>query len=78
MSGFLKVSVAIMGPNDECPELKVSAGRGEEDVESNLLFPAGLRLSPAAFQLTVFEAQDLPRSESAGPGALIRCPIGAK
>ena len=56
-----------MGPNDECPDLKVSSAPGEKDVESNLLFPAGLRLSPASFQLTVFQAQDLPRSES-GPG----------
>ena len=55
-----------MGPNDECPDLKVSGNAGEEDVESNLLFPAGLRLSPAAFQLNVFQAEDLPRSESAG------------
>ena len=66
LPGFLKISVAIMGPNDECPGLKVSGNAGEEDVESNLLFPAGLRLSPAAFQLNVFQAEDLPRSESAG------------
>ena len=53
-----------MGPNDECPDLKTSGNTGDEDVESNLLFPAGLRLSPASFQLNVFQAEDLPRSES--------------
>ncbi|XP_043245484.1 myoferlin-like isoform X4 [Amphibalanus amphitrite] len=62
--GFLKVSIAIMGPNDECPDLKVTGNTGEEDVESNLLFPAGLRLSPAAFELNVFQAEDLPRMDT--------------
>lgn len=36
----------------------------KEDVESNLLRPAGLSLRGASFNLRIFRAEDLPQSES--------------
>ncbi|XP_037084352.1 myoferlin-like [Pollicipes pollicipes] len=62
--GYLKVSIAIMGPNDECPNLKPPGNAEQEDVEQNLLFPAGLRLAPAGFHLSVYQAEDLPRMDT--------------
>lgn len=36
----------------------------KEDIESNLLRPAGLSLRGASFNLRIFRAEDLPQSES--------------
>ncbi|KAA3681768.1 myoferlin [Paragonimus westermani] len=35
---------------------------GEEDIEANLLRPAGVQLRPAVFKVRLFLAEDLPRS----------------
>lgn len=36
----------------------------KEDIEGNLLRPAGLSLRGATFNLRIFRAEDLPQSES--------------
>lgn len=36
----------------------------KEDIEANLLRPAGLSLRGATFTLKIFRAEDLPQSES--------------
>lgn len=36
----------------------------EDDIESNLLKPAGMMLRPATFIMKVFRAEDLPRMDS--------------
>ncbi|CAF1089117.1 unnamed protein product [Rotaria sordida] len=61
--GYLKVSVNILGPGDEAPSQENAAD--DDDIESNLLKPAGLMLRPATFVLKVYKADDLPRMDSA-------------
>ncbi|UJR29942.1 hypothetical protein I4U23_017489 [Adineta vaga] len=61
--GYLKVSVNILGPGDEAPAQENEDD--EDDIESNLLKPAGLILRPATFILKVYKAEDLPRMDSA-------------
>ncbi|KAL8566025.1 hypothetical protein ACOMHN_062754 [Nucella lapillus] len=62
--GYLKISVVILGPGDEAPSMKVTDQMGEEDIESNLLRPAGVQLRPATFVLKVYRAEDIPRMDS--------------
>ncbi|XP_074642408.1 myoferlin-like [Tubulanus polymorphus] len=62
--GYLKVMVTVMGPGDEAPSSKSVSQDDDEDIESNLLRPAGVQLRPATFVLRVFKAEDLPRMDS--------------
>lgn len=56
------MSVAVLGPGDLCPDM--SAGQSvDDDVEDNLLWSAGVHMQPATFILSVYCAQNLPRSE---------------
>ncbi|CAF0790229.1 unnamed protein product, partial [Didymodactylos carnosus] len=61
--GYLKVSVNILGPGDEAPSQET--GDDNDDIECNLLKPAGLMLRPATFTLKLYKADDLPRMDSA-------------
>lgn len=49
--------MGLQADKRECVEDK-------EDIESNLLRPAGLSLRGASFNLRIFRAEDLPQSES--------------
>ena len=60
--GYLKVSVNILGPGDEAPSNEPISDADNDDIESNLLKPAGLMLRPATFLLKLYKAEDLPRS----------------
>lgn len=51
-----------MGPGDVCPSLE-SSRNDADDVEANLLWSAGVHLQPASFSLSIYCAQDIPRSE---------------
>ncbi|XP_064630282.1 myoferlin-like isoform X1 [Lineus longissimus] len=62
--GYLKISVTVMGPGDEAPSFKAVEGGEDEDIEANLLRPAGVQLRPASFILRVYKAEDLPRMDS--------------
>lgn len=42
---------------------KRACAEDKEDIEGNLLRPAGLSLRGATFNLRVFRAEDLPQSE---------------
>ncbi|ESN98173.1 hypothetical protein HELRODRAFT_177418 [Helobdella robusta] len=62
--GYLKISVALLGPGDDPPSFestKYGSTTGDDDIEANLLRPAGLVLRPATFKLKLFCAEDLPR-----------------
>ncbi|CAL4067353.1 unnamed protein product, partial [Meganyctiphanes norvegica] len=60
VQGYLKVSVAVLGPGDVSPDM--TARRSDaDDVEANLLWSAGVHLQPASFTLAVYCAQNLPR-----------------
>lgn len=63
--GYLKVSVVVLGPGDEAPSMKSTESSEDEDIESNLLRPAGVQLRPATFTLRVYRAEDIPRMDSA-------------
>ncbi|XP_042241551.1 myoferlin-like isoform X2 [Homarus americanus] len=63
VQGYLKVSVAVLGPGDVCPDL--TARQSElDDVEANLLWSAGVHLQPATFVLSIYCAQNLPRMDA--------------
>ncbi|KAL4660943.1 dysferlin [Arapaima gigas] len=55
--GYLKVSLNVLAAGDEAPE--------KEDIEGNLLRPAGLALRGAIFTLKVYRAEDLPQMDDA-------------
>jgi dysferlin len=68
-AGYLKVSVAVLGPGDEAPSFH-SSGYGKsaaetwgDDMETSVLYPSGIALTPAGFTLSVYRAEDLPRSK---------------
>lgn len=63
--GYMKVSVVILGSGDEAPSMKTTESNDDEDIESNLLRPAGVQLRPATFSLRVYKAEDIPRMDSA-------------
>ncbi|KAI5609942.1 dysferlin isoform X9 [Silurus asotus] len=62
--GYLKVSLIVLAAGDEAPTEKDGV-QEREDIESNLLRPAGLTLRGATFTLKVFRAEDLPQMDDA-------------
>nr|CAH8853864.1 unnamed protein product [Trichobilharzia regenti] len=62
--GYLKISVVILEPGDEAPSMKVTEADEKEDIEGNLLRPAGVQLRPAIFKILLYMAEDLPRMDS--------------
>ncbi|KAK3887538.1 hypothetical protein Pcinc_008355 [Petrolisthes cinctipes] len=63
VQGYLKVSVAVLGPGDLCPEMAARQS-DQDDVEANLLRFAGVHLQQATFVLSVYCAQNLPRTRA--------------
>ncbi|XP_030635858.1 dysferlin isoform X2 [Chanos chanos] len=63
--GYLKVSLFVLAAGDEAPMDKREGVEDKEDIEGNLLRPAGLTLRGAMFTLKVFRAEDLPQMDDA-------------
>uniref|UniRef100_A0A8C3RGE9 Dysferlin n=1 Tax=Cyanoderma ruficeps TaxID=181631 RepID=A0A8C3RGE9_9PASS len=63
--GYLKVSACVLGPGDEAPLEKKEVAEDKEDIEANLLRPAGVTLRAAQFRLKIFKAEDLPQMDDA-------------
>ncbi|XP_017292966.1 dysferlin isoform X5 [Kryptolebias marmoratus] len=63
--GYLKVSVLVLAAGDEPPADKRECVEEKEDIEGNLLRPAGLSLRGAVFSLRIFRAEDLPQMDDA-------------
>uniref|UniRef100_A0A3B3W1M9 Dysferlin, limb girdle muscular dystrophy 2B (autosomal recessive) n=1 Tax=Poecilia latipinna TaxID=48699 RepID=A0A3B3W1M9_9TELE len=63
--GYLKVSVFVLAAGDEPPADKRECVEEKEDIEGNLLRPAGLSLRGAVFTLRIFRAEDLPQMDDA-------------
>ncbi|KAI5627367.1 myoferlin, partial [Silurus asotus] len=61
--GYLKVSMFIVGTGDDPPVEKREQDNDNDDVESNLLLPAGVVLRWATLQLKVFRAEDVPQMD---------------
>uniref|UniRef100_A0A8C4DZA7 Myoferlin like n=1 Tax=Dicentrarchus labrax TaxID=13489 RepID=A0A8C4DZA7_DICLA len=55
--GYLKVSIIVVGTGDEPPE--------QDDIESNLLVPAGVTMRWATLSLKVYRAEDIPQMDDA-------------
>ncbi|KAL4231637.1 hypothetical protein ACF0H5_009217 [Mactra antiquata] len=64
--GYLKFCAIVLGPGDTPPSMKSHTTQDEfEDIESNLLRPAGVQLRPATFALNVYRCEDIPRMDTA-------------
>ncbi|KAG7216326.1 hypothetical protein INR49_021730 [Caranx melampygus] len=62
--GYLKVSIIVVGTGDEPPtERRIS--EEQDDIESNLLVPAGITMRWATLSLKVYRAEDLPQMDDA-------------
>ncbi|XP_037547290.1 myoferlin [Nematolebias whitei] len=63
--GYLKVSLFVVGAGDEPPVEKRESNDDQDDIESNLLLPAGVTLRWATLSLKVFRAEDIPQMDDA-------------
>ncbi|XP_065805381.1 myoferlin isoform X2 [Labrus bergylta] len=63
--GYLKVSLFVVGTGDEPPVERREANDDQDDIESNLLLPAGVTLRWATLSLKVFRAEDVPQMDDA-------------
>ncbi|XP_071371948.1 myoferlin isoform X1 [Centroberyx affinis] len=63
--GYLKVSMIIVGTGDEPPTEKRDRNEEQDDIESNLLLPAGVTLRWATLNLKVYRAEDMPQMDDA-------------
>uniref|UniRef100_A0A671U1H0 Myoferlin n=1 Tax=Sparus aurata TaxID=8175 RepID=A0A671U1H0_SPAAU len=63
--GYLKVSLFVVGTGDEPPVEKRESNADQDDIESNLLLPAGVTLRWATLSLKVFRAEDIPQMDDA-------------
>uniref|UniRef100_A0A672VAD6 Myoferlin n=1 Tax=Strigops habroptila TaxID=2489341 RepID=A0A672VAD6_STRHB len=58
--GYMKVSMFVLGTGDEPP-----VNNESDDVESNLLLPAGIALRWVTFLLKIYRAEDIPQMDDA-------------
>uniref|UniRef100_A0A8C9SUQ4 Myoferlin n=1 Tax=Scleropages formosus TaxID=113540 RepID=A0A8C9SUQ4_SCLFO len=63
--GYLKVSLFIVGTGDEPPVENRERREDQDDIESNLLLPAGVTLRWVTLTLKVFRAEDIPQMDDA-------------
>ncbi|XP_037552968.1 myoferlin-like [Nematolebias whitei] len=63
--GYLKVSIFIVGTGDEPPTEKRGSNEEQDDIESNLLVPAGVTMRWATLNLKVYRAEDMPQMDDA-------------
>ncbi|KAI3363230.1 hypothetical protein L3Q82_011863, partial [Scortum barcoo] len=63
--GYLKVSIIIMGTGDEPPTEKREKNQEQDDIEGNLLVPAGVAMRCATLSLKVYRAEDMPQMDDA-------------
>ncbi|XP_069548793.1 myoferlin [Brachyistius frenatus] len=63
--GYLKVSIIIVGAGDEQPTERRKLNEDQDDIESNLLVPAGITMRWATLNLKVYRAEDMPQMDDA-------------
>lgn len=63
--GYMKVSMFVLGTGDEPPPEKQDCDTDTDDVESNLLLPAGIALRWVTFLLKIYRAEDIPQMDDA-------------
>ena len=65
--GYLKISIQVVGPGDSPNPLPPydPTSSHSDDIEGNLLRPAGINLQPATFKIRVYKAEDVPQMDPA-------------
>ncbi|CAL8391045.1 unnamed protein product [Arctogadus glacialis] len=63
--GYLKVSIILAGNGDEPQTERREVNDEQDDIESNLLVPAGVTLRSASISLKVYRAEDMPQMDDA-------------
>ncbi|XP_042357528.1 myoferlin [Plectropomus leopardus] len=63
--GYLKVSIIVMGTGDDPLSDKRDISEEQDDIESNLLVPAGITMRWATLSLKVYRAEDMPQMDDA-------------
>ncbi|XP_007431826.1 myoferlin isoform X1 [Python bivittatus] len=63
--GYLKVSMFVLGTGDEPPMENRERENENDDVETNLLLPAGIVLRWVTFVLKIYRAEDIPQMDDA-------------
>ncbi|XP_074856486.1 myoferlin isoform X2 [Carettochelys insculpta] len=63
--GYMKVSMFVLGAGDEPPMENRERDNENDDVESNLLLPAGTVLRWVTFLLKIYRAEDIPQMDDA-------------
>ncbi|XP_004607583.2 myoferlin [Sorex araneus] len=63
--GYMKVSMFVLGTGDEPPPENRDRDGDSDDVESNLLLPAGIALRWVTFLLKIYRAEDIPQMDDA-------------
>ncbi|XP_039994727.1 myoferlin isoform X2 [Xiphias gladius] len=63
--GYLKVSIIVMGTGDEPLTERRDVSEEQDDIESNLLVPAGITMRWATLSLKVYRAEDMPQMDDA-------------
>ncbi|XP_041645504.1 myoferlin [Cheilinus undulatus] len=63
--GYLKVSIFVVGTGDEPPTERRDKSDEQDDIESNLLLPAGVTMRWATLSLKVYRAEDMPQMDDA-------------
>ncbi|TNM99953.1 hypothetical protein fugu_012986 [Takifugu bimaculatus] len=63
--GYLKVSIIVLGTGDEPPTERRDVTEEQDDIESNLLVPAGVSMRSATITLKVYRAEDVPQMDDA-------------
>ncbi|XP_075791273.1 myoferlin isoform X1 [Pelodiscus sinensis] len=63
--GYMKVSMCVLGAGDEPPMENRERDNENDDVESNLLLPAGTALRWVTFLLKIYRAEDIPQMDDA-------------
>ncbi|EDV22852.1 uncharacterized protein TRIADDRAFT_28445, partial [Trichoplax adhaerens] len=62
VKGYIKMCVIILGAGDEAPTIPDSHVE-KDDIEENVLQPAGIQLRPATYSLKAYRAVDIPRMD---------------
>ncbi|XP_019953049.2 myoferlin [Paralichthys olivaceus] len=63
--GYLEVSIIVIGIGDEPPSERKEISEEQDDIESNLLVPAGVTMRSATLSLKVYRAEDMPQMDDA-------------
>uniref|UniRef100_A0A3Q4I6N5 Myoferlin like n=1 Tax=Neolamprologus brichardi TaxID=32507 RepID=A0A3Q4I6N5_NEOBR len=63
--GYLKVSIIVVATGDEPLTEKRESNEEQDDIENNLLVPAGVTMRSATLNLKVYRAEDMPQMDDA-------------